>query len=124
MVSSSNTFYPVFRGADENVFVLRFDRCGHCRDLAPEYSKAAETLRKENITLAKVDATKEVELAKEFMITGNFLVAFYILVLKIETISPYSGYPSVILFRNGKKTDEYQGKNTAFGMVVINISNS
>ena len=38
--------------------------------MAPEYSKAAETLRKENITLAKVDATKEVELAQEFMIAG------------------------------------------------------
>lgn len=55
------------------------DRCGHCRDLAPEYSKASETLKKENIILAKVDATKEVELAKEFMITGMFLIANYLI---------------------------------------------
>lgn len=55
-----------------HLFWSPLNRCGHCRDLAPEYSKAAETLRKENITLAKVDATKEVELAQEFMIAGTF----------------------------------------------------
>ncbi|XP_046439075.1 probable protein disulfide-isomerase A4 [Daphnia pulex] len=70
--------------------------CGHCKDLAPEYSKAAETLKKENIPLAKVDATKEGELAVEFMITG---------------------YPSLILFRDGKKTDQYQGERNAFGII-------
>ncbi len=55
----------------DHLFWSSLNRCGHCRDLAPEYSKAAETLRKENITLAKVDATKEVELAQEFMIAGT-----------------------------------------------------
>ncbi|XP_057369864.1 LOW QUALITY PROTEIN: probable protein disulfide-isomerase A4 [Daphnia carinata] len=70
--------------------------CGHCKDLVPEYSKAAETLKKENIPLAKVDATKEGELAVEFMI---------------------SGYPSLILFRDGKKIDQYQGERNAFAII-------
>lgn len=64
--------------------------------MAPEYSKAAETLKKENIPLAKVDATKEGELAVEFMI---------------------SGYPSLILFRDGKKIDQYQGERNAFAII-------
>lgn len=50
---------------------LKKCRCGHCQQLAPEYAKAAEKLKKENVTLAKVDATKEVELGTEFMITGT-----------------------------------------------------
>merc|ERR1712223_1661734 len=44
--------------------------CGHCKKLEPEYKKAAEVLAKDNIILAKVDATKEGELAKEHMIQG------------------------------------------------------
>ena len=75
-------------------------RCGHCKELAPEYSRAAKELKKDNITLVKVDADKEVELAKEFMITG---------------------YPTIILFRNGEKNDEYHGKRTAYGTIVAQI---
>ena len=73
-------------------------RCGHCKELAPEYSRAAKHLKKDNLTLVKVDAEKEVELAKEFMIVG---------------------YPSIVLFHNGKKVDEYGGKRTAFGIVLL-----
>lgn len=52
---------------------MYLSRCGHCKSLAPEYSKASRQLQKEhNITLAKVDATKEAELGTEFMITGKF----------------------------------------------------
>ena len=47
-----------------------------------EYSKAAKKLRPQGLLLAKVDATKESELAKEYMIQG---------------------FPTIILFRNGVK---------------------
>nr|CAG4643121.1 EOG090X0438 [Ilyocryptus agilis] len=81
--------------------------CGHCQTLAPEYSKASEQLKKENVTLAKVDATKEVELAKEFMITG---------------------YPSIILFRNAiinymKEKLDPNWKSPASRVVVLTSAN-
>ncbi|CAL8074911.1 unnamed protein product [Orchesella dallaii] len=70
--------------------------CGHCKQLIPEYSEAARQLKADNLTLAKVDATKEATLAKEYMIQA---------------------FPTIILFHNGEKAEEYQGERNADGIV-------
>lgn len=54
--------------------------CGHCKKLAPEYAKAAKTLKgqEQAVPLAKVDATTETGLAGRFEIQGFPTVKFFI----------------------------------------------
>ncbi|CAL4173797.1 unnamed protein product [Meganyctiphanes norvegica] len=70
--------------------------CGHCKALTPEYEKAAKFLKLQNIPIAKVDADKETELAKEFLI---------------------SGFPTLKLFKKGTPVEDYDGPRTSSGFV-------
>ncbi|KAK8642860.1 hypothetical protein V6N13_012188 [Hibiscus sabdariffa] len=75
--------------------------CGHCRNLAPEYEKAATILSKHDppVILAKVDANEEANkgLANEYDVRG---------------------YPTLKILRNGgKDVQEYKGPREADGIV-------
>uniref|UniRef100_G3VLI1 Protein disulfide-isomerase A2 n=2 Tax=Sarcophilus harrisii TaxID=9305 RepID=G3VLI1_SARHA len=74
--------------------------CGHCRALAPEYTKAASLLKNESseLKLAKVDGPAEKELVEEFGVTG---------------------YPDLKFFRDGNRSHPvlFTGPREAEGIV-------
>ncbi|NXL94240.1 PDIA2 isomerase, partial [Alectura lathami] len=74
--------------------------CGHCQRLAPEFARAAVTLRNESeaVRLGKVDATAQADLRAEFGIDA---------------------YPTLKLFRDGNRTHPvaYTGRMDAEGIV-------
>jgi len=69
--------------------------CGHCKKLAPEFEKAAGTLKPKNVVLAKVDATEEKDLASKYGVKG---------------------FPTMIWFEEGVQS-KYDGGRTADGIV-------
>ncbi|PIA19000.1 protein disulfide isomerase, partial [Coemansia reversa NRRL 1564] len=69
--------------------------CGHCKKLAPEYEKAAEVLKSEDIHLGKVDCTEDQVLCE-----------------KMEV----SGFPTLMIFKDGEHA-AYNGTRTESGIV-------
>lgn len=84
---------------DNELILIKFYApwCGHCRKLAPQYSKAADILTEidPTIVMAELDATTEKKSAKEWKITG---------------------FPTMILFQKGEKVDIYEGERTSEAM--------
>ena len=87
------SFTPLGKSHNFHVLTLiSMFRCGHCKTLEPEFAKAAKALKGDGLYLAKVDATKEVELAKEYFVQG---------------------FPTIILFKKGVKVSDYDGGRTS-----------
>ncbi|KAL1196190.1 Protein disulfide isomerase-like 1-1 [Cardamine amara subsp. amara] len=76
--------------------------CGHCKQLAPEYEKAASELSSNvpPVVLAKIDASEETN--REF-----------------ATQYEVQGFPTIKIFRNGgKAVQDYNGPREAEGIVT------
>ena len=74
----TNTTFDKALEKYENMLVMFYAPwCGHCKKFKPELEKAAAVLRKENLIVAKVDATVEKDLAQKYKVRGYPTVKFF-----------------------------------------------
>ena len=66
--------------------------CGHCKSFTPEYEKAADILKEENIYLAKIDGSTQKKAAQQFKVNG---------------------YPSIFFLVKGNEPIEFDGGRTS-----------
>ncbi|XP_067935563.1 protein disulfide-isomerase A4-like [Watersipora subatra] len=105
VISLKDSTFDEFIAENDFVLVEFFAPwCGHCKQLAPEYEKAASSLLSKDpvVRLASVDATEEKDLSQRFEV---------------------SGYPTLKFFHNGEPED-YDGPRNADGIVEYCVKRS
>jgi len=73
-------------------------QCGHCLRLKPLWEKLASTVDSSKVTIAELDCKQNGNLCDREKING---------------------YPSLILYKNGQKAQEYEGKRTVNEMMAF-----
>ena len=104
VVLTSDNFTEVVEENDITLVEFYAPWCGHCKRLAPEYTKAANLLHEmgSNVILAKVDGTAEEELGQRFEVQG---------------------FPTLKIFRRGRVTD-YNGPRESRGIAQYMVKQS
>ena len=77
IVLTETTFDKALEKYEHILVMFYAPWCGHCKKFKPELEKAAAVLRKENLMVAKVDATVEKKLAEKYKVRGYPTVKFF-----------------------------------------------
>ena len=99
VLTESNFETLVLKSSDLWLVEFYAPWCGHCKKLAPEYTKAASDL-KGSVKLGKVDATVHSQLGSKYGVQG---------------------YPTLKFFLPGGQNEEYKGGRTFESLVATSL---
>lgn len=80
LVLTDSNFEQTINGPNPVLVKFYAPWCGHCKAMAPEYIKLAETVKKENypFVIAEIDATANGESARKYGVQGYPTIKFFI----------------------------------------------
>jgi len=86
IVLTDDNFEQTVSGANPVLVKFHAPWCGHCKSLAPEYVKLAETVKQENLpfVIAEVDATANPKTASKYEIKGYPTIKFFLNGISID----------------------------------------
>ena len=87
--------------------------CGHCKRLAPTWEELAKKNEFDDVKIAKVDCTSDENSNKELCNSQevNSNLWFVQNLFKIFLfVSQVNGFPTLIMFKDGAKVEEYREK--------------
>lgn len=98
LLLTDSNFEEVIKREPSLLIMFYAPWCGHCKNMKPEFAKAAQLLAEENISakVAALDCTVHTKAAERFNIRG---------------------YPTLKFFREGQFRRNYEGNRTAQDMV-------
>ena len=76
-VLTENTFDKALEKYEHILVMFYGPLCSHCKTFGPELERAAAVLRKENLIVAKVDATAETKLAQKYKVRRYPTIKFF-----------------------------------------------
>ena len=104
-----------FLAANDVALVLFYSpSCARCKELKPEFARAARELSKFGLNLGKVDAIAEASLGQEFNIKVRELFRMQMRLkwacVTFCSFSDLQSYPKLMLFIKGARVEDYGGE--------------
>ena len=100
--------------ASNDVALVKFysQSCARCRELRPEFARAARELGKFGLNLGKVDAVAETALVQEFNVKAGTHFGCHLKFIPSNCFLEFDfqSYPKLMLFIKGARVEDYEGE--------------
>ena len=83
--------------------------CARCKELRPEFARAARDLAKFSLNLGKVNAVTETALRQDFNVKASKQCFVWVIQDYFRFHYDFQSYPTLVLFIKGARVENYEG---------------